>query len=269
MNPQYGAALLIFSLCFGLAVPAAAQSTNSKNSAKPAAAVTKKPECAPKDVLCNYIVATRALLADYQTAISGQIATVGKGYTSIAQAAEQGHRDEIETGLMNERNQRSELMADDFIHGTKPIWHWKEYLLEYAALDFQANRELLELESTDGSRFLGGIQNLEAEFSQVQALDKLLAGLNEKQSLVDHLKELGDYAQQTKTQFDTLVCAGLKKDLTAKTDAEKAAAQALTQLKNAVPPDDKAIAQKTAEDNALKDAITQLTKERTSKACKD
>jgi hypothetical protein len=267
MNGKSAAALLIFSLC--LTLPSASQSDKSENNAKQAAAATKKPQCAPKDVLCNYIVATRALLADYQTAISTQIGVTNKGYASVAQTAEQGHRDEIETGLMNERNQRSDILADDFIHGTKPTWHWKEYLLEYAASDFQANRELLELESTDGSRFLQGLQNLQAEFSKVQALDQLLAGLNEKQNLVDHLKELGDYAQQTKTQFDTLVCAGLKKDLAAKQDAEKASVHALTQLKAASPLDDEAVAQKTAEDNALKDAVTQLQKERSSKACRD
>jgi len=263
MYPKYFAALL--TLCS--MVPAAAQSVDSKKGA--VAAVASKPACAQKDVLCNYIVATRAFLADYQTALSGQIDVTSKGYTSIAQAAEQGHRNAIQNGLGNERNQRSDILADDFIHDAKPIWHWKEYLLEYAALDFQANRELLELESTDGSRFLQGLQNLQAELSQVQALDRLLAGLNEKQNLVGHLKELGDYAQTTKTQFDTLVCHGLKKDLAAKTDAAKTAEQALTTLRAASRPDEKAIAQKTAEDNALTDAIKKLTADRASKGCKD
>jgi hypothetical protein len=251
MNAKHIAAVLIFSL----AIPAAS------------AAKAKKAECKPKDLLCNYIVATRQLLADYQTALGGQIKTVKAGYTAIGRTAELGRRDEIATGLMNERNQRSEILADDFIHGAKPVWHWKEYLLDYAAQDFQANRELLELESADGTRFLGGLQNLDAEFSKVQALDNILAGLNEKQNLVDHLKEVGQFAQQTQTDFDTLVCAGLKKDLTAKQASEKTIAQAIKDLQAA--PASAALAQKTDEDKALNAAIKQLTTERTSKGCKD
>jgi hypothetical protein len=262
MNAKHFAAVLIFSI----AVPAASQSTDPNAKGK-----EMNAKCKPKDLLCNYIVATRQLLADYQTALSGQINTVKAAYTAIGRTAEQGRRDEIVTGLMNERNQRSEMLADDFIHGSKPIWHWKEYLLDYAAQDFQANRELLELESTDGTRFLGGVQSLEAEFSKVQTLDNILAGLNEKQNLVDHLKEVGQFAQQTKTDFDTLVCVGLKKDLTAKQASEKAIDHAIKDLQAAPASDarDKALARKTDEDKALTASIKQLLIERTSNGCKD
>lgn len=254
-------------LIFALGIVTTGQ---AKDKAKPAA--EKKPqECKANDVMCNYIVAVRHLLADYQTAIRAQIDATQKGYSATAQAAEQGRRDEVESELRFERNNRSEMLADDFIHGSKPIWHWKEYLLDYAAQDFQANREHLELESTDGTRFLTGIQNLQVEFSKVQALDKLLADLNQKQSILDELKELGAYAAQTKTEFDTAVCSGLKKDIAAKQSAKTATTTAIDDLK-ALPdsPDrNKKLQQKNDESKALSDAITQLQKERTAKACKD
>ena len=227
----------------------------AKEKGKPAAennppAGKKQPKCKAKDLVCNYIVATRKLLADYQTAIRSQMDSAQKSYSATAQATEQGRHDEVQRGLSFERNRRSETLADDFIHGAKPIWHWKDYLLDYAGQDFQANREFLELESTDGVRFLSGIQDLQLEFSKVQALDKLLAALNEKQSLADQLKELGGYAEQTKTEFDKLVCAGLQKDIAAKTQAANAATA------------------NTAQSKTLKDAITQLQKESKAKSCK-
>ena len=130
-------------------------------------------------------------------------------------------------------------MADDFVHQSRPVWHWKEYLLDYAVQDFKSNRELLELNSLDGSRFVQGIQNLQAELGKAQALDKLLDGLNQKKSLMDALGDLAGIAQQTQTQFDALLCPGLKTGLAA---ATKAADQA---------------------------KIDALTKERASKSCKD
>lgn len=238
-------AAVILVMALGLSLPGYA-----KEKTKPAPA-KKKQECKTKDLVCNYIVATRKLLADYQTAIRGQIDAAQKSYTLTAQAAEQGKHDEVDSSLRFERAHRSETLADDFIHGAKPIWRWKDYLLDYGAQDFQANREFLELESTDGVRFLSGIQGLEVEFSKVQALDKLLAGLNQKQSLIDQMKELGSFAEQTKTEFDTLVCAGLKKDIAAKTQAA-----------NAVDP-------KSIQGKALNDAIKKLNNKRTAKSCKD
>jgi hypothetical protein len=241
-------------LVLSIVVPISAQTTSGgkKKGADKPANDPKKPDCKAKDTVCNYIVATRQLLAGYQTAIQGQVDRLQHGYAAVGQIAEEGRRDEIESDLRTERNRRSELMTDELIHQSRPVWHWKEYLLDYAAVDFKSNRELLELNSLDGSRFVQGLQNLGAEFSKVQTLDKLLAGLNEKKSLTDSLKELGGVAQQTKTQFDTLVCAGLKKDLAAK-QAQKAA----------LPPGN------TDQDAALKAAIDALTKERASKSCTD
>lgn len=238
-------AALTLVLALGLSL-----SGYAKEKTKPAPE-KKKQECKTKDLVCNYIVATHKLLADYQTAIRGQIDSAQKSYTLTAQAAEQGKHDEVDSNLRFERAHRSEMLADDFTHGAKPIWHWKDYVLDYAAQDFQANREFLELESMDGVRFLSGIQGLEVEFSKVQALDKLLAGLNEKQSLIDQLKELGSYAEQTKTEFDALVCAGLKKDIATKTQAANV------------------VAAKSVQGKALNDAITHSKAERTAKSCKD
>jgi hypothetical protein len=238
-------AAVILIMALGLFVPGQA-----KEKSKPVPE-KKKQECKAKDLVCTYIVATRKLLADYQTAIRTQIDDDQKSYTLTAQAAEQGKHDEVDSSLRFERAHRSETLTDDFIHGAKPIWHWKDYLLDYTAQDFQANREFLELESTDGVRFLSGIQGLEVEFSKVQALDKLLASLNDKQSLIDQLKELGSYAEQTKTEFDALVCAGLKKDIAGKTEAAKS------------------VAAQSVQGKALNDAIKKLTAERTAKSCKD
>ena len=71
-----------------------------------------------------------------------------------------------------------------------------------------------------------------------ETLDQLLAALNEKQGLLDHLKELGAFGMATKDDFDKLVCDGLKKDVAAKQDAVKAADQAIKDLQaQPVTPD--------------------------------
>lgn len=101
-------------------------------------------------------------MADYHKAIAGQISAQQKAYATVGQAAEQGRRNEVEDGLANERLRRAELMADDFITRYRPISHWKEHLRDYAALDFKNNRELLKLDTIDGSRFLQGVQDLKA-----------------------------------------------------------------------------------------------------------
>src|SRR5262245_2016037 len=130
-------------------------------AAQPLTAANNKPECKPKDIVCRHIVATRQTLADYQKAIRKQISTTQKAYAKIAQAAEQGRSDEIDITLRNQRNRQSETMTDAFIHRARPVFQWKDLLLEYAAQDFEMRREILEIESTDGARFLEGVKSLE------------------------------------------------------------------------------------------------------------
>jgi hypothetical protein len=242
MKTRFGATLLILSLAF----TAGAQ---AKDGAKKKGGA-KQPDCKTSDTVCKYLVATRQLLAGYQDAIKGQIDVLQKGYAAIGQAVEQGSRDQVEDGLRYERNRRSDQMAGDFIRQWRLVRDYKERLLDYPAQDFKSNRELLELDSLDGSRFVQGLQNLDAEFSKVKALDKVLEGLNLKKSLTDTLGDLGGIAQQTKTEFDTLVCGGLTKDIAAKTAAKTATTN-------------------TAESAALQSAIDALNKERTSKSCKN
>jgi len=222
-----------------------------KGDAKKADAAPKKPLCKKTDTVCNSIEATRQLLADYQKAIAGQISAQQKSYVTVGQAAEQGRRNEVEDGLANERLRCAELMADDFITRYRPITHWKEYLRDYAALDFKSNRELLELDTLDGSRFLQGAQDLKADFEQVQALDKALAALEEKKSPWEALKDFGAMAKDTKDEFDKLVCAGLNADLQAKQTAKTAADTANDTVKSA----------------ALKAAIDTVTAEQKNKGC--
>jgi len=232
--------------------PAArAQSQLAKKGDAKADAAAMKPPCKKRDTVCNSIEAIRHLLADYQKAISEQISAQQKSYATVGQAAEQGRRNEGEDVLANERLQRAELMADDFITRYRPITHWKEYLRDYAALDFKSNRELLELDTLDGSRFLQGVQDLKADFDQVQVLYKALAALEEKKSPWEALKDFGAMAKDTKDEFDKLVCAGLKTDLLAKQTAKTAADTANDTVKSA----------------ALKAAIDTITTEQKTKGC--
>jgi len=209
--------------------------------------------CKPKDTVCNTIVATRQLLAGYQKAISEQIARQQAAYAAIAQAAEQGRRADIENKLRTERTHRAETMADDFIQRNRPLTHWKDYLLDYAAQDLKANRELLELDSLDGSRFLEGVQNLQIDFDKLQSLDKVLESLNQKKSVLAGLKDLAAVGQDTKTEFDKLVCDGLKQDLASKQSAKQAADNAKDAAKSA----------------ALDLEIKAIQKQRTAKSCKN
>jgi hypothetical protein len=235
-----------------ITVLAVATASRAQSQPKPQGDGEKaEAPCKKSDTVCNSIKATRQLLADYQKAIAGQISAQQKSYVKVGQAAEQGRRNEVEDGLANERLRRAELITDDFITFHRPITHWKEYLRDYAALDFKSNRELLELDTLDGSRFLQGVQDLKADFEQVQALDKALAALEKKKSPWEALKDFGAMAKDTKDEFDKLVCAGLNTDLQAKQTAKTAADAANDTVKSA----------------ALKAAIDTITTEQKNKGC--
>jgi hypothetical protein len=256
----------ITSVICCLTTAAALAAAEDKNGA------TAPPKtCKESDVVCKYIEATRLLLGDYRVALQAQVKLSRRTYAKIGAIAEQGRRDEIDITLRNERNRRSEELADAFAIGAKPVSRWKEYLLDYAALDFRVNREMLELESTDGSRYLQGLQNLQIELAKAQALDEALESLNKKESLIARLKQLGEFGQSSKTEFDKLVCGGLKKDLEAKKEVQKVTTAELATLK-AQPQStgrDDAIKKKEADKTAADDAVKRLSDLRTKKECKD
>jgi hypothetical protein len=211
-------------------------------------------------------------LGDYRTALQAQIKLTRRTYARIGAIAEQGRRDEIDINLRTERNRRAEDLADAFASKAKPVARLKEYLLDYAAVDFRVSREMLELESTDGSRYLQGLQNLQVELSKAQVLDEALESLNKKEDLIARLKGLGEFGQSTKTEFDKLVCGGLKKDLAAKNEELKTITAAIATLKAQTPPDADAIQKiqkKVADQTAVTDAIKKVSELRTKKECKD
>lgn len=236
-----------------------------------AASSQTEAACKANDIICEHIAATREVLAGYQKAIQKQVKDTQKAYSKIAQAAEQGRRDEIEMALLSQQQQLSLRLADQMIEGKLPVYLWKESLLDYAALDLEMNREMLELERTDGARYLAGIKGLEAELGKAKTLDKILAALNAKQSPLEQVKDLATYGKQTNTEFGKLICAGLKSSLAQKRAALPGLTAAIQALK-AQPESDarnKQIALKEAEKKAVDDSILAIEKERKSRECKD
>jgi hypothetical protein len=218
-----------------------------------------------KNTVPCYITEVRKVLLKYRTDVGKQIQRQETYHASVAQVAAQGRRDEIDGELRYQRARRSERLAAEFIEGRTPVSIWKDALIDYADLDSRRMRELFIQDTTDGSQLLAGIESLKFDAARVDALDKLLKGLQEPDSLSTQVQLLGKFAADTRGEFDKKVCAALKTELAAVTKQAAALAAEIA----ALPAGAATLAAKQGELKIANASKAALTKQRTAMACKD
>ena len=162
---------------------------------------------------------TAEILDARSAELSAKIAAETKAYETVAAIATETHRDLIDSSLRNERNARSIALAADYDEGRKPVSRWQSDLAEYGQIDYRLTRELLTADVDAGSEFLQKLQALEIEQAKINALSKMLAALADKPSLAQDLEALGQFAQDTKNEFDKKICEALAKDSSASAQA--------------------------------------------------
>jgi hypothetical protein len=147
--------------------------------------------------------------------LSKKIAAEKAAYNASATLAARDHRELVDATLRNERNERADVLAADYVEGRKPVSLWRRDVAEYARIDYTANRELLTADLDESSRYLQTYADLIVEQDKVQALSKLLAALAKEPSLKQDIQALTTFAGDAKEDFDKKVCTALK----AKTDS--------------------------------------------------
>ncbi len=189
-----------------------------------------EPDCAKpskKNLIPCYVTSVRAVVKKYRTELQTQVRQQQTLYDTVASLAFTGRKDARDGELEFQRNLRSESLAAAFAEGRRPTSTWREALLEYANLDLASARADLEAHIAGEASLLAGLDSLQIDLARLDAFDKILASLQSPPTLTDEIAELGNFAQQTKTDFDKLVCAGLKAQLAAEASANTPTAKAL------------------------------------------
>jgi hypothetical protein len=154
---------------------------------------------------------TKAILSQRSDQLALKIAAESAAYNQAAAVAAESARDLIDSALRNERNERASALAADYKEERKPISLWRTHLAEYARIDRDAHQELLISDVDARSRYLRQFEALKIEQDKVDALAKLLDALIQKPTLQQNIESLATFADQTRTEFETKVCAEIQK----------------------------------------------------------
>ena len=163
--------------------------------------------------------------------IGTKITAEKDAYTRFAATAAQDHRDLMDSAIRNEINERSIALAANYHQDPKLIAQWRKDLAAFGDADFSLQSQLFSSELDESARYLQNFQSIKIEQDKVDALGKLLGVLAKKQSFLDELKDLGEFAEDSKQQFDTKVCLEIKKEQASADAAKKAAADAAYKAK--------------------------------------
>lgn len=181
------------------------------------------------------------VLSTYELELEHKLDSEQKAYMQQAQIEAEAEREQMYSNLEQERLERSRTLALDLIEGKQDANRWREPIREYAKVDYSIQRDILLADMDSQFQFLEKIQALAVDKQKVSALSKAFDLLSEKPGLADQLKDLADFAKETKGDFDKAICDGLATQIKdketqvahASSDADKKKAQtALDALKD-------------------------------------
>src|SRR6185369_12829006 len=86
---------------------------------------------------------TKAILDQRSAQLSRKIASEQLAYNKETAAAGEDHRALVDLTLQNDRNERSDYLAAEYVEGRKPVSQWRMDLAEYAQADYTTNKDLL------------------------------------------------------------------------------------------------------------------------------
>ena len=161
------------------------------------------------------------VLDSYQEQVDQKVTAEKNSYKELAGVYERARQQNIEQTLEDERVERSEKLAtvmvdaDHLPRNTEIL----ESLRAYADEDFASTRDFLQIEADAQAQFLGDIEALEFESETIDDLRASLKLLAKPKGNLKRIRDAAVFAQDTKKEFDKLVC----KDFDAALESENAA----------------------------------------------
>jgi len=204
------------------------------------------------------------VLGNYQAELQKKLDAEETAYRRQAQIESQAQRDQAFAMLEQERIERSRSMALDYLETSKSPARWREPLRDYAKADYGVQRQLLLEELDTDSRYLEKIQALEVDKQKIAALKRAFEALAAQPEAVKTAAGLAQAGNETITQFDRMVCAGLAAQIQSKT-AEAAAASKKADVLAAAGGEAAAAAQ--AEAKQAKAAVESLKQKSGDRNC--
>lgn len=180
-------------------------------------AVTTFAGCDDKDAR-DYAKELTNVLDAYQEQVDTKVAAERASYKELSQVYERARQRNIQLMLENDRVESSEKLATamaraDLLPRNTDVL---QSLHDYADRDFLATREFLQVEADTMAQFLGDIEALEFESETIDELGAALKLLAKPKGHIKRLKDAAVFAQDTKLEFDKLVCKDIDAALKAK-----------------------------------------------------
>jgi hypothetical protein len=166
--------------------------------------------CDDKDAQ-EYAKTLITVLDSYQEQVDKKVTAEKESYKELAAVYERARERNIEGMLEEERVERSEKLATDMVTADH-LPRSTEILASlhsYAAQDFTSTKDFLQVEADAQAQFLGDIEALEFESENLDNLRLALKTLSKPKDRLKRLRDAAVFAQDTKKEFDKLVCQDL------------------------------------------------------------
>src|SRR3977135_2273782 len=115
------------------------------------------------------------VLDSYQEQLSQKIKAEHDPYQELADTYDQARKADITIHLAGERESRSEELGETIANSNKPSFlQITAPLQEYATLDFETTKSLLQEELDARSKYLSDLESIEIDLQKVKALKNAL-----------------------------------------------------------------------------------------------
>jgi outer membrane murein-binding lipoprotein Lpp len=155
------------------------------------------------------------VLDSYQEQLSSKIKAERESYGELADSYEEARQEDISLRLSMERRNRSEALAEELITSSNAprLANIIGPLKEYAKLDFDTTRTLLDEQMDSRSKYLADLESLEIEAQKIKALKESLEDLAKSKASFKKFKGTADFIAKTEEGMNTLLCADFKKQI--------------------------------------------------------
>lgn len=207
--------------------------------------------CDNKDAR-NYANELVGVLKSYRAEINKKIKAEQDSYKDLASTYAYAKQMSVKLDLQTERLRRASELTDNLLNSSEEITtsNISNLVLDYAKTDFDKTRQMLEQEADNQAEFLTGLETLELQAQNIDALIKALEELAKPKGDIKKLKDLAESAKEFKNKLGELECE----------DIERQIASLKKKLSNESQPEKK---------ESIQTEIDRLTKQMTDSGCKN
>jgi hypothetical protein len=177
--------------------------------------------CAPTLSGCDeeaqqYASELGGVLKSYHAQVERKINAEQESYKKLTEFYAHAQEQDILLTLALERNRRSRELAEEYVGGEKSAPSGaalRGLLREFATLNFEQTKAMLEDESEARTRFLTSLEELEVESAKVESLGKALDELAKPKRPLRQLREFVNFANEVDKGIQALACEGLAREI--------------------------------------------------------